>query len=57
MNVIICGAGQVGFYLGRYLIQSGYDVTLIDRNFDLIQDINDRLDAKAIHGEPPTPMS
>jgi trk system potassium uptake protein TrkA len=55
MNVIICGAGQVGFYLGRYLVQGGYDVTLIDRNFDLIQDINDRLDAKAVHGEASHP--
>jgi trk system potassium uptake protein TrkA len=49
MKVIICGAGQVGFNLARYLA-SRHHVTVIDNSPELIARINDRLDVKAILG-------
>lgn len=49
MKVIICGAGQVGFNLARYLANRNH-VTVIDNSPELIAKINDRLDVKAILG-------
>ena len=50
MRVIICGAGQVGFNLARYLSQHDNHVTVIDKSPELINQINDRLDVRAICG-------
>ncbi len=50
MRVIICGAGQVGFNLARYLSERDNHVTVIDSSAELINKLNDRLDVKAIHG-------
>lgn len=50
MRVIICGAGQVGFNLARYLSERNNHVTVIDSSADLINKLNDRLDVKAICG-------
>lgn len=50
MRVIICGAGQVGFNLARYLSERDNHVTVIDSSAELINRINDRLDVKAICG-------
>ena len=50
MRVIICGAGQVGFNLARYLSQHDNHVTVIDKSMELINQINDRLDVRAICG-------
>lgn len=50
MRVIICGAGQVGFNLARYLSERDNHVTVIDSSAELIQKLNDRLDVKAICG-------
>ncbi|NIP17448.1 MAG: NAD-binding protein, partial [Xanthomonadales bacterium] len=35
MKVIICGAGQVGFNIARYLSGEGADITVVDRNPEL----------------------
>ena len=37
MKVIICGAGQVGFNIARYLAGEDADVTVIDQSPDLIK--------------------
>lgn len=50
MRVVICGAGQVGFNLARYLSEHDNHVTVIDSSEELINRINDRLDVKAICG-------
>lgn len=50
MRVIICGAGQVGFNLALYLSQHDNHVTVIDKSAELINQINDRLDVRAICG-------
>ncbi len=50
MNIIICGAGQVGRSIAEQLAGEGNVITVIDKNADLIREINDTLDVKAITG-------
>lgn len=50
MKVIICGAGQVGFNIARYLAVENNDITVIDQRPDLIRKIADSLDVKAVLG-------
>ena len=50
MNIIICGAGQVGYSIANQLSQQGHSITVIDKTGEDIQKINDNLDAKGIVG-------
>ncbi len=50
MKVIVCGAGQVGFNITRYLAQEDNDITVVDQSPELIRKISDTLDVKAITG-------
>ncbi len=47
MKVIVCGAGQVGSNIARYLAAEGNDVTVVDQSPSLIQKIGDTLDVQA----------
>ena len=55
MRIIICGAGQVGFNLARYLADQGNYVTVIDASTELIVRMNERLDVRAINGQASDP--
>ncbi len=55
MNIIICGAGRVGFTISKLLSEQGHSVTVIDQSSDDIQKINDSLDVKAIVGKATYP--
>ena len=48
MNIIICGAGRVGFTIAKLLSEQGHSITVIDQSSEDIQKINDSLDVKAI---------
>ena len=50
MKVIICGAGQVGFNIARYLSSEGADITLIDQSEALVTKIADSLDVQGLVG-------
>ncbi|WP_029007942.1 Trk system potassium transporter TrkA [Azospirillum halopraeferens] len=50
MKVIVCGAGQVGSNIARYLASEGNHVTVIDQSAELIQRIGDTLDVQAMVG-------
>lgn len=50
MKVIVCGAGQVGSNIARYLAGENADVTVIDRSQELIRKISDSLDVQGIVG-------
>lgn len=50
MKVIVCGAGQVGSNIARYLASENNDVTVIDQSPELIQRIGDTLDVQAMVG-------
>ena len=51
MNIIICGAGRVGFTIAKLLSEQGHSITVIDQSSEDIQKINDVLDVKAIVGK------
>ena len=50
MKVIICGAGQVGWQIARHLANEKNDVTVVDRNYDLVRRATDTLDVQGIVG-------
>ena len=50
MKVIICGAGQVGYNIARYLALEDNEVTVVDQSAELSQTISDTLDIKALVG-------
>ena len=51
MNIIICGAGRVGFTIAKILSEQGHSITIIDQSSDDIQKIDDTLDVKSIVGK------
>ena len=55
MKVVICGAGQVGFHIARYLSGEDNDVTVVDQSPELIGKINDQLDVQAFVGHASHP--
>ena len=46
MNIIICGAGRVGFTIAKQLSEQGHSITVIDPSSEDIQKIDDALDVK-----------
>ena len=55
MNIIICGAGRVGFTIAKLLTEQNHSITLIDQSSEDIQKINETLDIKAIVGKATSP--
>jgi len=51
MNIIICGAGRVGFTIAKILSEQGHSITVIDQSSEDIQKIDDVLDVKSIVGK------
>ncbi len=50
MKVIVCGAGQVGTSIVRHLVAENNDVTVIDQSAELIKQIGESMDVKAMEG-------
>ena len=55
MNIIICGAGRVGFTIAKLLTEQNHSITVIDQSSEDIQKINDTLDIKGIVGKATLP--
>ena len=55
MNIIICGAGRVGFTIAKLLSEQDHSITIIDQSSEDIQKINESLDVKAIVGKATYP--
>jgi len=55
MNIIICGAGRVGFTIAKILSEQAHSITIIDQSSEDIQKINDSLDVKSIVGKATYP--
>ena len=55
MNIIICGAGKVGFSISKQLSTQGHSVTVIDQSSEDIKKINDTQDVKGIVGRATLP--
>ncbi len=50
MKIIIIGAGKVGYTLAENLVAENNDVTLIDKSINVIEKVEDSLDAMCIKG-------
>ena len=55
MNIIICGAGRVGFTIAKILSEQGHSITVIDQSSEDIQKIDESLDVKSIVGKATYP--
>ena len=53
MNIVIAGAGDVGFHLAELLSQESQNITLIDRDEDVLDYAANRLDVLTICGTLP----
>ena len=56
MNIIIAGAGRVGFNLARTL-SIGHNVTVIDRNAEALHRLQESLDILPVHGDIEDPQT
>ena len=50
MNVVIVGAGKVGYSLARQLSMENHDVTVIDAKAERIEFVSSNLDVFALMG-------
>lgn len=55
MRVIICGAGRVGQGIARHLAQEHHDITMIDENDDLIEQVQIDYDVRGVVGHAAHP--
>ena len=55
MNIIICGAGKVGFSISKQLSAQGHSITVVDQSSEDIKKINDTQDVKGIVGRATLP--
>ena len=55
MNIIICGAGKVGFSISKQLSTQGHSVTVVDQSSEDIKKINDTQDVKGVVGRATLP--
>jgi trk system potassium uptake protein TrkA len=54
MKIIIAGAGEVGSHLAKMLSGSGHDITVVDEDPKLLDDVSDMADVITIEGDPTT---
>ena len=55
MNIIICGAGKVGFSISKQLSVQEHSITVVDQSSELIQKLNETQDVKGIVGRATFP--
>ena len=55
MNIIICGAGRVGFSISKQLSAQGHSITVIDQSSEFIEKINNTQDVKGVVGRATFP--
>ena len=50
MKIIIVGCGKVGSTLAEHLNQEGHDITIIDRHWEKLKYLSDRIDVLGVEG-------
>lgn len=50
MKIIIAGAGSVGYHLAKLLSLENNDITIIDCNHEILEQVGAKLDVLTIHG-------
>ncbi|MEM1099088.1 MAG: Trk system potassium transporter TrkA [Planctomycetota bacterium] len=51
MNIVICGAGEVGRHSAEVLAPAGHNITLIDRDEDKLAQIDQLVDIRSLAGD------
>jgi trk system potassium uptake protein TrkA len=57
MNVLVIGAGEVGFHTAMRLSSEAQQVVVMDRDIDAVRKIQDRMDVQAIVGQGSSPKN
>ncbi len=57
MKILIAGAGEVGFELGKVLSEEHHDVTVLDERQQCLQRVIENLDVLAIEGNATSPQA
>ena len=55
MKIIICGAGEVGYSLAKYLSSDNMKVTVIDENVEKLDKISSTIDVRTLAGKSHNP--
>ncbi len=55
MKILILGAGQVGRSVANNLASEANDITVVDTDADILQDLQDRLDIRTVQGNASYP--
>jgi len=55
LKIIILGAGQVGTSVAKNLVSEANDITVVDRNPQLLQLLGERYDLRTVHGNASYP--
>ena len=55
MHVLICGAGRVGQGIARRLAREKHEITIIDENADLVDQVSIDLDVRGLVGHAAHP--
>jgi trk system potassium uptake protein TrkA len=50
MKILILGAGQVGGTLAENLANEAFDITLVDNDMVVLEELRDKLDIQIVHG-------
>ena len=55
MKILVIGAGAVGFNLARQLSKEGHDISVVERDLDLVKRITEKLDVSVVSGSASSP--
>jgi len=50
MRILILGAGKVGGTLAESLAREAFDITLVDNDIGVLEELRDKLDIQTVHG-------
>ena len=51
LNIVLVGAGEVGFNLSKFLSKENYNLTVIDINESKCNRVKNSIDARVIEGD------
>ena len=55
MKILIVGAGAVGFNLAKQLSKEGHDISVVERDLELVKRITEKLDVSVVSGSASSP--
>ncbi|MDR4507871.1 MAG: Trk system potassium transporter TrkA [Candidatus Brocadiaceae bacterium] len=56
MKILIVGAGAVGFNLAKQLSKEGHDISVVEKDEDLVKRISEKLDVFVVSGSASSPL-